>query len=241
MIQPARARTPAVEAEEPDGIGSPTTPRKGFRPKLSSYFMQCSNPGPPSRTDLVSGEDLLNPTWPSSSFNEPSPNRDTESLIDAIMCRLLACPYDKLDSRFNGMLLQIFESYRNVSDEKQELQTNFEREVDRRTAMEAAMHRSAHRWSQERQQYKAEVKRLELLLSQGKRGLAEVTIARQDSLLRNRKRGHGDMTPDESLETIFEFLEKTKRYEDKQWSSQRGEHLSALRKLRFAYDHTKRR
>ena len=86
--------------------------------------------------------------------------------------------------------------------------------------MEHALHHSSQQWQQERQDYKAEVKRLELLLAKGKRGLAEVTLARQDSILRHGKQR--SLSGDDTLETIFEFLEKTKRYEDSAWSSQRG-------------------
>ena len=58
------------------------------------------------------------------------------------------------------------------------------------------------------------------ILAKGKRGLAEVTLARQDSVIRHSK--YYRKGNDDSLETIFEFLEKTKRYEDRAWSSQRG-------------------
>ena len=84
------------------------------------------------------------------------------------------------------------------------------------------MHDSARHWDTERQQYKAQVKRLELVLAKGNRGLAEVTLARQDSVLRHDRSNRNNVNSDKTLETILEFLERSKRYEDKMWSSQRG-------------------
>ena len=136
------------------------------------------------------------------------------------MCKLLAEPYRPLDSRFNTMLMQIFEGYRHLKDEKDRIGLQHLQETEKRDAFEQALHHASQQWEVERQEYKAEVKRLELILAQGKRGLAEVTLARQDSMLRRSKQY--SVGNDDSLETIFEFLEKTKRYEDRAWSSQRG-------------------
>ena len=230
MIQPARARTPGRDLEDPDGMLSPATPRKGLKPKLSSYFNQQFNTAAPSKTDLTFGEDLLSPRWPSWSADDVVPSPNTESLIDAVMCRLLAEPYTCLDPRFNGLLMQIFESYRDLVDQKQQLLANARQEVERRGQIDSKWRLSAQQWDREKQQYKAEVKRLELILAKGKRGLAEVTLTRQDSVLQQKQRETSEHSEDETMETIFEFLEKTKRYEDKAWSSQRGE--SPRRKLK---------
>lgn len=221
MIQPARVRIPAVESEDTDSVLSPTTPRKGLKPKLSSYFTQHSNLSVPSKTDLAFDEDLFGPNFPKWPTDEPAPSPEADHLIEAIMCRLLADPYRSLDTRFNGMLMQVFESYRNINDEKLLLLSEIQQEAGRLQATEHALRRAKEEWDQERRDYKAEVKRLELLLAKGsKHGLAEVTLARQDSVLRRGKQRNP--SGDETLETIFEFLEKTKRYEDRAWSSQRG-------------------
>lgn len=225
MIQPTRTRTPAVEVEDNDATVSPTTPRKGLKPKFSSYFTQTSNATGQSKADEASAHSFFGlelPSWP-ADFAYPSPNAD--NLIDSIMGRLLSQPHESLDSRFNSMLLQVFEAFRHLSDSKRKLQTELEQEVDKRLKLEQAMERYFKQWDQEKQDYKAEVKRLELILASGKRGLAEVTLARQDSLLRSRRartKDSPDISDDKTLETIFEFLERTKRYEDKAWSSQRG-------------------
>lgn len=131
-------------------------------------------------------------------------------------------PYDTLDTRFNGALLQIFEAYRNLSDQRERLERSLAGETDIRLAERSASQRSEHEWEEEKQSYKAEVKRLELVIAQGNRGVADVALVRQDSLIRRKKLVSTPDDEDDGKETVFEFLEKTKRFEDPAWSSQRG-------------------
>lgn len=189
---------------------------------LASYFTQHATVPGPSQTDLASEDDLFrrNAWYPKWSDHSSSPGPDAERLMDSIMCKLLAEPYRPLDSRFNSMLMQIFECYRHLKDDKDRLDKQLEQETEKQNALELALHHASQQWEAEKQDYKAEVKRLELILAKGKRGLAEVTLARQDSAVRHGK--HCSKGNDDTMETIFEFLEKTKRYEDRAWSSQRG-------------------
>ena len=221
---PARARTPALEFVEHDNdtrsASVPPTPRRGLRPKLSSYFTQAG----PSKTDLSIYEDAGSPlpSWdPGNSF--PSPNAD--GLMESIMCRLMSKPYEPLEPRFNGMLLQIFEEFRNLKDEKESLKAQLALERDGRYDDKQEISKLEAKFDEERMEWKAEVKRLELLLAKGKRGLAEVTKARQDSVIRRRREQLADSSDEagsKKKETIVEFLQKSKRFEDKAWRSQRG-------------------
>ena len=140
------------------------------------------------------------------------------------MCRLMSSlPNQTLDPRFNGNLLQIFESYRNLSDSHARLQSQLDEEALARKAIVQRLQQAQRQWATERQEYRAEVKRLEVLLAKGKRGLAEVTLARQASLIQHRRsQVKGDPEVDDGLQTIFEVLEKTK-YEDNAYGSQRVE------------------
>ena len=222
---PARARTPALDFVEHEhdtrSASVPPTPRRGVRPKLSSYFTQAG----PGKTDPLIYEDVGSPL-PSWDPGNPFPSPNADSLMESIMCRLMSNPYDPLEPRFNGMLLQIFEEFRNLKDEKESLKAQVELERDGRYAdKEEVLSREA-KFEEERMEWKAEVKRLELLLAKGKRGLAEVTKARQDSVIRRRRAQFADSSDEAGSrrkETIVEFLQKSKRYEDKAWSSQRGE------------------
>lgn len=140
------------------------------------------------------------------------------------MCRLMSRPYDALESRFNGTLLQISEAYRNLEDEKRRLQEKLVEEMRERQAERSAMQHTEQKFEEEKKTYKAEVKRLELVIANGKRGVAEVALVRQDSLIRRRKQmvSPDEGGDDDGKETVFEFLEKTKRFEDPSWSGQRG-------------------
>jgi cell division septum initiation protein DivIVA len=137
-------------------------------------------------------------------------------------------PYDALDTRFNGALLQIFEAYRNLLDQRERLERNLAGETDIRLAERSATQRAERAWEEEKQSYKAEVKRLELVIAQGKRGVAEVARVRQDSLIRRKKQVTTPDDEDDGKETVFEFLEKTKRFEDPAWSGQRGEQVWSI-------------
>lgn len=226
-IQTSRARTPAVQEtnDDIDGIAIPMTPKRGLRPKISSYFTK--DPGiaasvrvdaPTSLLDEKNSSCVL-PTWPD---DESFPSPDAEGLVDSIMCRLMAQPYACLEPRFNSAILRLLESHRCMNDERQKLQQQLESEVKRGTLLYQRLQAAQKQWSDERQDFKAEIKRLELLLAKGKRGVAEVTLAREDSELRRKESVRRSRGIDDGLETIFEFLEKTRRWEDKAYGSQRG-------------------
>ncbi|RMX82497.1 hypothetical protein D0869_06013 [Hortaea werneckii] len=225
-IQTSRARTPAVQEtnDDTDRIAVPMTPKRGLRPKISSYFTK--DPGTAASVRVDAPTSLLDeknsscilPTWPDDeSFTSP----DAEGLVDSIMCRLMAQPYACLEPRFNSAILRLLESHRCMNDERQRLQQQLESEVKRGTLLYQRLQAAQKQWSDELQDFKAEIKRLELLLAKGKRGVAEVTLAREGSELRRKESVRRSRGIDDGLETIFEFLEKTRRWEDKAYGSQR--------------------
>jgi hypothetical protein len=228
----ARSRTPMFEATEPEGDGRsssamathPPTPKKGLRPKLSSYWTSNGPFGVVKPEPEAPPDDYSIPSFPSWAVEDPFPDPNAEQLIDSIMCRLMTDPYKPLDGRFNGMLLQIFEAYRNVCDERDGGWARLNEEIDARAADKSSMQRMEEDWDCERRAYKAEVKRLELIIAKEKRGVAAVVQARQDSIIRRRKQmdSPDDEDMDDGKETVIQFLEKTRRFEDPAWSSQRG-------------------
>ncbi|KAI7368161.1 hypothetical protein KC354_g2870 [Hortaea werneckii] len=226
-IQTSRARTPAVQElnDDTDGIATPVTPKRGLRPKISSYFTKDPCTAATVKADAPTA--LLDektslcalPTWPD---DEPFPSPDVEAVFDSILCRLMAEPYAALEPRLNGALMRLFESHRCINDERLKLQGQLENEMKRGELLYQRLQAAQKQWSDERQDFKAEIKRLELLLAKGKRGVAEVTLAREDSELRRKESVRRSRGIDDGLETIFEFLEKTRRWEDKAYGSQRG-------------------
>jgi hypothetical protein len=232
-IPPSRSRTPLIEVTEPDQdsrsavLTRPSTPKKGLRPKLSSYFPQSGAFGATSKPEpepiFAEPPEQSFPSW---AVGDTFPNPSAEQLVDTVLCHLMSHPYDALDARFNGMLLQIFEVYRELSDQRDRLEKDLAEERSGRLAERSAMQKVECDWEEEKQTYTAEVKRLELIIANGKRGLAEVALVRQDSLIRRRKQAFTPENEDDGKETVFEFLEKTKRFEDPSWSGQRGKFFS---------------
>ncbi|KAK3677234.1 hypothetical protein LTR78_002772 [Recurvomyces mirabilis] len=222
MIQPTRSRTPALEPDILDDAATPVTPKRGLKPKFSSYFTQLA--GVPE-IDLPFGssiDDLMPPQLPIWPEDEPYPQPNAEGLIDSIMCRLMSDPYGMLDPRFNGMILQIFESYRAALDEKTLLQAQLDDLTRGRRSMVHSLQQAQKQWAGERQAYKAEIKRLEVLIANGAGGLAEVTLARQSSQLTQHENIRRSQQIDASLQSVFDSLERANRLHEKAWSSQRA-------------------
>jgi hypothetical protein len=192
---------------------------------LSSYLPQSGpfattiKPEPELTSALSEGPTRRFPSW---AVEDTFPNPSAEQLTDAVTCRLMSQPYDALPAGFNGTLLQILEAYRDLSDERDRLERRITEEVENRFAERSTTQRVESLWEEERRTYKAEVKRLELVIAKGKRGVAEVALVRQDSLIHRRKQMITPDDKDDGKETVFEFLEKTKRFEDPSWSGQRG-------------------
>lgn len=214
-MQPARSRTPAqttpvLDTDQYEDYFSVPSPRRRLKPKLSSYFTHTSKTS--LQDELAVTADL--PTWPP---DELYPSPQPEIVMDALMCRIMSSPLDRLDASHNSSLMLIFEAYMKLKDENEQLHSQMQMETRSTEAIIAKFNMAEKDWEDDRQGYKNEIKRLEVLLAKlSRRGVAEVTLARQDS------RFHGREGLDRK-ETVFEFLEKTKRYDpDQSWSSQRG-------------------
>lgn len=153
--------------------------------------------------------------WPSDRC---FPMPDPESEMDSVMCRLMSDPCAPLDVQFNGTLLRIFEAFLHQRDQKAVLEQTIDGLADEQQALIRGFQEEQKSWQAERQEYKGEIKRLELrLVRASARGLAEVTLARQESRIRPRK------TVDrEKKETIFEVLDRAMYREEAAWNSQRG-------------------
>ena len=236
-IQPgfSNALLPVGEQDEtePDITSGFGSTRKKVRPKISSYF---SHKGPSTthgRSSIWSAdqrasvkETISSPyqTWPEGC--EPDPDQ----FMDAMMRTLIAEPYRPLDVKNNSPLLMIFEAFRNLRDENASLMRKLKYEVETRFSSRHEMELERQAWQQEREEYKAEVKRLELIISKDKEGVAEVMRARQGSLLRKehkrRPASSVNTSSDDPRETVFEFLERTRIEDEKRQEalrkSQRG-------------------
>ncbi|CAK4033577.1 Hypothetical predicted protein [Lecanosticta acicola] len=213
-IQPAsRVRTPALEDTE-DTLPPATPKQRGLKSKVSSYF----DLGLPKST--VGQEETAEPQLPIWPRDQLYPDPNVEDQMDSVMCRLMAHPHIPLDVCFNGNLMRIFEGYVRLKEERDTLQKRLDHDASAFQAMLSKYNMAEKDWQDEKEDFKEEVKRLEILLSKtSKRGLAEVTLARQDSSLRSRKRERSD-----HKETLLEFLDRAKILHppDKIYESQRA-------------------
>ncbi|GAB7356340.1 hypothetical protein MBLNU459_g7131t1 [Dothideomycetes sp. NU459] len=104
----------------------------------------------------------------------------------------------------------IFEAYRALRDQNELLTGKLQNEVSCRVAAELETDRAEQGWRVDKERYKKEIKRLELIIAKGRMGLAEVTRARQDSMLKRTHEGIQADHVEDRKETVFEFLERTR-------------------------------
>jgi hypothetical protein len=228
-IQPSFSHTllPVVEQDktEPDITSGFGSTRKKVRPKISSYFSRPSAVHGRSsiwsadqRTSIKETISTPHQTWEGC---EPDPDQT----MDSIMRTLVTEPYRSLDKKYNSPLLMIFEGFRNLRDENASLIRKLKYEVETRFSSHHELELERQRWQQEREEYKAEVKRLELIISKDKEGVAEVIRARRGSLFRGEHRRRttsgANTSSDDPRETVFEFLERTRIEDEKRQAAVR--------------------
>lgn len=230
-----RPRALAVTANNDDGdietAPGMSTPKKRIKPKLSSYFTG-NNPGPSSSLLTEAQDaalDLTLPELPSWPVADPFPDPDPDSLVESVMIQLMNSPLSSLDPKYNNVLMRIFECYRHLKDELAEARSRLDKERDRSYGITLDMNAAEQHWEEEKALYKEEVRRLEIIISKSNRGLAGVTMARQESVLRRKQKERADDEAEARTnrkETVLEFLEGTKIFDDRGYSSQRGKQHS---------------
>lgn len=147
-------------------------------------------------------------------------NIDAEQRMDTIMSKLLGDPFDGLDAQYTGSILIIFEAYRALAEDKTRLLSELQAETDRRYVTESEIELAEHRWQLERQHYKIQVEKLEVLVARGKGGLATVMEATRGSTLQRSSKSH-DMTEHDHRDTVS-YLDGTRAEDHAGRKNQRG-------------------
>jgi len=214
------------QEDHSDAPGSaPTTPKKKLRPKLSSYFSHSGQTSLQPKNDALLVNINTYGARHATSYAPPTAlvacQPEAEQMIDTVMQTLLCAPYKGLDAHHTSAILQVFEAYRHLRDENLLLLAKADSETNRRYAVEAETERAQRVWQTERQGFQAEVKRLEVMIATGKKGLAGVMEARQNSVI-NRDKERRAQERDDGKETIFEFLERSRSEERLARETQRG-------------------
>jgi len=143
--------------------------------------------------NLLTNSPVANTTpdiWPNISkadavWDNPSPDQMADMLKVAMMTQ---STMDPLPIHFNSCILHVVEAYWNLkervkaSDMKiEDLKEGHRRDIEEFETMAKA-------WEASEKNYKAEVKRLEVLLSKTRGGMATVAMARSNSVLHGSKR-----------------------------------------------------
>jgi hypothetical protein len=143
----------------------------------------------------------------------------------------MSSPCAPLDVQFNGILLRIFEAFLLLRDEKDVLQVKLDLALQEQKGLVSSVELAQRAWQQEKEEYKLEIKRLEILLAQtSERGVAEVTLARQGSRIwcerpstSTRKTDHRSVAGTPAMkENVIEILDRTLRRDQHVWNNQRG-------------------
>ncbi|QDS71291.1 hypothetical protein FKW77_001281 [Venturia effusa] len=111
-----------------------------------------------------------------------------DAIISSITTSINNAINKPLSVQNHGPILRVFEAYRVLSDEKEDLETKLAEAVAHNNTTLDTLEGERRRWKEDELAYKAEIKRLEVIIANGKTGLAEVTLARQTSLIRRGNR-----------------------------------------------------
>lgn len=182
-IQPVRTRTPTfpLTSEErrntvdASSLSESSTPRRrsGPRKKISSYFSHR-----PSK--LL--DDSTTEIWSPDGTADDALSPDIRTMIDAIFIKLCNQPFDGLPAQMNSSVLHVIEAYRNLSVEKEQLEEQLEE-------IGSKLEEAETRREEEEKDFRAEIKRLELIIAKGKNGMSRLMASRQDSVV-SRKKGY---------------------------------------------------
>jgi hypothetical protein len=121
-----------------------------------------------------------------------------DARIDSIVSSITTAIHNEfsqpLSVQTHGPLLRVFEAFRVLSDEKDELETKLANAMSHNNTTLDTLEGERRRWKEDEANYKAEIKRLEVIIASEKTGLAEVSLARQTSLVHRarQKDRHND-------------------------------------------------
>jgi hypothetical protein len=212
-IQPTRSKTLIVEDTgdrhtEHGSTSDIPIPRR--RPKLSKYISNYL-----AITTPVKPEGFSRNFW--DTLGEPiiyEPKVDSLQVLESISSTLIDSPHKNLPIQQNSSLLHLLEDYRGLRLEKDKIEELLKQTLD-------GFKEAEERWTTEEAEYRAEIRRLELIIARGKQGMTELIRTREHSVIK-RKRTHHKSPSDEKLETAYEFLSRDHICQDAMKQGQKG-------------------
>lgn len=204
-MQPVRTRTPTFplasderrSTVDTSSLSESSTPRRrsGPRKKISSYFSYRSSKyldGPAA--DAV---------WPSAASVDRVSMPDINTMVNSIFIKLCNQPFEGLPAQMNSSMLHVIEAYRNLSGEREQLDEQMEELANRLEDVEKI-------WEKDETAYRAEIKRLELIIAKGKDGMAKLMASRQDSVVNRKRNSRSQVGPRASTTKQADTLMKRK-------------------------------
>jgi hypothetical protein len=186
-----------------------------------------STPKAPKLTHYLSTYRALTaPETQEFSFSEPwclfapprEPLIDPLEVMQKIRSHIGHQSWVSLPAEYNNGILRIFEEFRKVSEEKERTLMKMKETLD-------AWESDQEKWDKAEDLYKKEIRRLELLIAQGKSGMSGLITARQGSILR-RKQTHRQTLSFDRSETAYKDMGQGQLDEQIKVLSQRGRYCS---------------
>ena len=192
---------------EPDGDAArrpeirPMSSYRSLRPsavKLSS-ILPSRRTSPPLKSPRFERETSFEKAV---SFKEKDEvySPDPDQMVNTLTSVAMMAAGKPLPAEYNSFLLHVLEAYRNMKAALDVTRAELQSERDGRHADNEATQEKESGWAAEREIYRAEVKRLELLLVDRTRGMEALVQARKGSLLRRGRAvgGSNDMVNEHS-------------------------------------------
>lgn len=152
--------------------------KRHSRPKLFSRASQYFGKSPNLRFSNLEFPDEV----------KAERNLQHDAKVDAIISSITTTINNSINKplsvQTHGPLLRVFEAFRVLSDEKEDLEVKLAEAVSHNNTTLDTLEGERRRWKENELNYQAEIKRLEVIIANGKTGLAEVALARQTSLIR---------------------------------------------------------
>ena len=130
-------------------------------------------------------------------------------MAQMIQTKLFKAPHLALPVELNNSVLHIVESYGKLCTENTRLRTELAQEMENSSRAEVRSQEAFKAWSAEENGYKAEIKRLELVVNKWEQGLSDPIQIKQHNVIR-RKGRVSSLSPNDKPQMLFEFLESSK-------------------------------
>lgn len=186
-----------------------TTPKA---PKLAHY--------------LSSYRALTAPETQEFSFSEPwslfppprdEPQIDPLEIVRKVRSHIGRQTWVSLPVEYNYGILRVFEEFRKISEKQEKTLREYKKALD-------TWKSDKSKWDNTEDLYQQEIRRLELLIAQGKSGMSGLIAARQGSIL-ERKRAHRQTMSFDRSETAYKDVSQDQLDEQIKMMSQKGKVL----------------